>query len=140
MPYNPQLSIQGIQEVQARNAKRIATMQTGGAAEDAVRDAIASLHRYAVSITHVGQYPGGGALRASHRMEVEGLEGMVYIDPGSTSPRRSGRRKYKPAEYGVYEHARGGEHAFYDRTVESEGPQVIARTQARIREAILYAE
>lgn len=139
MAYNPQLSIEGIQEVQARNNRRIAAMQPSGAAGQAVRDAVVALHRYATQITHVGKYVGGGALKSSHRMDVEELEGKVYIDPASTSPRRT-KRKYKPVEYGIYENARGGEHAFYDRTVDEIGDQVSARAQAMIKDAVIYAK
>lgn len=116
-------------------------MQPSGAAGEAARDALIALHSYAVSITHVGVYNvngsfvGGGALRASHRVEVDGLEGQIYIDPNARNPRSTTR----PREYGIYEHARGGEHAFYDRTVDEYGPVVIERVKARVREAILYA-
>jgi hypothetical protein len=72
-------------------------------------------------------------------MEVDGTEGKIYIDPGSVSPRRT-KRKYRPAEYGIYENARGGEHAFYDRTVEEIGEQVKARAVAHIKDAVLYAK
>lgn len=139
MAYNPQLSIEGIQEVQARNNRRIASLQPEGAAGEAVRDAIIALHRYATQITHVGKYEGGGALKSSHRMEVEELEGTVSIDPRSVSPRRT-KRKYRPAVYGIYENARGGEHAFYDRTVDEIGPQVSARAVQKIKEAVIYAK
>lgn len=139
MAYNPQLSIEGIQEATARNNRRIAALKPGGAAEEAARDAIVALHRYAVGITHVGKYEGGGALKSSHRMEVNGLEGMVYIDPSSVSPRRT-KRKYRPAEYGVYENERGGEHAFYARTVEEAGPGVVAEVKRRVIEAVVYVK
>ena len=139
MAYNPQLSIEGIQEVMARNNRRIAALKPEGAAGEAVRDAIIALHRYAVQITHVGKYTGAGALKSSHRMEVDGTEGQVYIDPASVSPRRT-KRKYKPVEYGVYENARGGEHAFYDRTVDEIGPNVSARARQKITDAVLYAK
>lgn len=142
MPYIPQLSIEGIQEVQKRNLARIAALTPAGKAGEAVRDALVALHRYAVSITHVGKYQrngntvGGGSLRASHRIEVSGLEGMVYIDPSAKNP----LSKTKPAEYGVYENARGGEHAFYDRTVNEEGPRVSARVTNDIKAALLYGQ
>lgn len=142
MPYVPQLSIEGIQEVQARNLKRIAALQPSGKAGEAVRDAVVALHRYAVTITHVGRYErrgtviGGGALRASHRMEIHGLTGEIYIDPAARNP----VTKQKPSVYGVYEHERGGEHAFYDRTRDEYGPQVSARVAADIKEALIYAK
>ena len=132
----PQITIEGIEQVLERNQKRIAALQPEGKAGEAVRDAVLSLQRYAISITHVGQYPGGGALRSSHRAEVEGLEGKVYIDPGARSP----RSKTPPREYGVYENARGGEHAFYDRTVSEQGPTVVAEARQHIIEAVVYAE
>jgi hypothetical protein len=142
MPYQPQLSIEGVQEVQKRNLRRIAAMKPNGAAEEAVRDMAVALHRYAVQITHVGRYKvngsyvGGGTLRASHRMDVEGLKGSIYIDPNARNP----RSKVKPREYGIYENARGGEHAFYDRTVDEIGGAVSDRASRKIREAILYAQ
>jgi hypothetical protein len=139
MAYNPKLSIEGIQEVMARNNRRIAALQPDGEGEAAVQEAVIALHRHAVSITHVGKYEGGGALKSSHRMEVNGLEGLVYIDPNSVSPRRSSRRQ-KPVIYGVFENARGGEHAFYDRTVAEIGGTVSNKASRRIAEAVLYGK
>lgn len=141
MPYKLD-NIESIQRVQERNLKRIAALQPTGRAGIAVRDAIVALHRYAVAITHVGRYdrmgvPGkkiGGSLRASHRMEISGLEGQIYIDPNSVNP-----LKQKPVVYGVYENARGGEHAFYDRTVNEEGPSVREKVIVEIKDGLLYA-
>ena len=129
---NIQMTITGIQEVMARNNRRIATMKTGGEAEDAVRDAIIQLHHYAVQITHVDT----GALRASHRMELNGLEGTVYLDPGASNP----RSRVKTSVYGMVENARGGEHAFYDRTIAEIGGKVSDQAQRRIAEAVLYGK
>lgn len=139
MPYNPQWSIEGIQEVLSKNIRRIAAMQPGGRVEDVVRDAVIALHRYAVQITHVGQYPGGGALKSSHRMKLDGLEGIVFIDPSSVSPRR-GNSKQRPAIYGVFENERGGEHAFYDRTVYEIGDAVSGRARQQISEIIVNGQ
>ena len=41
------------------------------------------------------------------------MTGRIYIDPRAVNPRGQ-----KPSVYGFYENKRGGEHAFYDRTVE----------------------
>ena len=139
MPYTPQYTLEGAQEVQARNIRRIANLRPEGAAGEAVRDAAVAMHRHAVQITHVGKYVGGGALKNSHRMSVSDLESLIYIDPNVVSPRR-GKRKYKPAIYGVYEHERGGEHAFYDRTIDEIGGQVKARAVKHITEAVIYAK
>lgn len=140
MPYTPQLTLEGAQEVQDRNMRRIANMKPDGAAGEAVRDGAVALHRHAVQITHVGQYVGGGALKNSHRIKVEGLESVIYIDPAVVSPRRVGRKKQKPSVYGVYEHERGGEHAFYDRTVNEIGDSVKHRAARHIMEAMIYAK
>ena len=112
------LEIRGIQEVQAANNRMMAAFKPRGALEKAIHGATMRAHRYAVAITHVDT----GALRASHRMRMErrGMRGVVYIDPGSVNPRSSVR----PYRYGVYEHDRGGDHAFYERTVEEEGPRI----------------
>lgn len=105
-----EFAIKGIQEAQAVNAKMIARLQPNGEVAQKIKDLTISAHRYAVSITHVLT----GSLRASHRMELKGLRGRIYLDPQAVNP-RSGQ---KPAVYGFYENKRGGEHAFYDRTVE----------------------
>lgn len=113
------LDIKGIQEVQAANNRMIAAMKPRGALGKAVQRGTIRAHRYAVAITHVDT----GALRASHRMRSErrGLRGRIFIDPGSRNPRSNVR----PYQYGVYEHDRGGEHAFYERTVVEEGPRIL---------------
>jgi hypothetical protein len=78
-----------------------------------------------VSITHVWIVLGGG-LRAAHRMQREGLAlWRIYLDPLAVNPR--GQR---PAVYGPVEHARGGEHAFYER-VELERGQDIGESMGR---------
>lgn len=104
-----QLTIRGIQEAQRWNLRAIAAMQPDGQFGRAIQYATTIVHRHAVSITHVDT----GALRASHRIQLDGLRGRIYIDPSSVNP-DSGAR---PAVYGAIEEARGGSHAFYRRTV-----------------------
>lgn len=111
-------SIQGIQETQQANLRQVAAMQPSGRFGEMIRQATLAAQRYAVMITHVDT----GTLRASHRVEVMGLRGQIYIDPVSISP-KGGR----PAVYGVAEHNRGGSHAFYART-ESEAGERIAQS------------
>ncbi len=93
-------------------------MKPSGAFGAAIQTATILAEQAAVAITHVDT----GSLRASHRGKVNGLRGVINIDPGSVNP----RSKQKPAEYGYYEHMRGGEHAFYQR-VEREDGMRIAR-------------
>lgn len=110
--------IQGLQELQEKNLRTIAALQPSGRAGQAIKDATIAAHRYAVSITHVWWYKGGG-LKASHRMEVKKNTGRIYIDPNAVNPRGQ-----KPSIYGPVEHARGGSHAFYERTEKEAGPQI----------------
>lgn len=111
-----EFEIRGIQEAQADNAKRIAALKPNGELGQVIKDQTIGAHRYAISITHVIT----GSLRASHRMELKGLHGRIYIDPASVNP----RSKQKPVVYGYHENKRGGAHAFYDRTIEEYGSKV----------------
>jgi len=122
--FDVSLTITGIQEAQRANLEAVAALRPSGAFGRAVIYAATAAHRYAVAITHVDT----GALRASHRIEVQGLRGRIYIDPGSANP-RSGQ---KPVVYGPYEHARGGSHAFYQRVVDEKGGEIGNRAMQMI--------
>ncbi len=125
MTFDVKATITGLQEAQAQNLRRIAALQPSGAFGEAIRVATVAAHRYAVALTHVDT----GALQASHRVEVSGLRGRVSIDPSGTNP-RSGVR---PTEYGVYEHQRGGEHAFYERTVREHGAEICRQARLDVK-------
>jgi hypothetical protein len=116
MAFNVKLSITGLQEAQAANNRAVAAVSATGALGRAVQYGTVAAHRYALGLTHVDT----GALKSSHRMELSALRGVVYIDPGASNP-RSGQR---PAVYGPYEHARGGDHAFYQRVVDEYGTEI----------------
>lgn len=93
-----------------------------GGARNAFRRAIGRAaersQRYARRITHVDT----GELQGAHRATYTGsLRAEVYIDRG-----RRNIRGGRPHIYGVYEHARGGGHAFYARTVNEEGGAIMA--------------
>lgn len=108
--FDVNLTITGLQEAQNANARLIAMMEPDGAAGEATRYVTVGLERLAIAATHVDT----GSLRASHRSEVLGLFGRVFLDPNATNPRTG----QLTSEYGVYEHERGGEHAFYDIAIE----------------------
>jgi hypothetical protein len=150
---NISASIASIQRMQDDNLRKIGALSPQGELGEAVRDVMVGAHRYAVSITHVGRYiqtrsgkyryarpgeaaRGGGALRASHRMEFaedgQGATGRIFIDPSTINPLTG----HKPVEYGLYEHRRGGEHAFYARTIGEYGPRALARAGKRITIAL----
>lgn len=120
------ITIRGLQEAQQDNLMRIAMLQPGGAIGRAIQYATTEAHRYAVSITHVYWYRGGG-LRASHRIALQGDKGRVFIDPNAINPR--GQR---PAIYGPAEHAHGGSHAFYARTEREAGLRIAKAAGAGI--------
>jgi hypothetical protein len=115
------IDIQGIQEAQAQNNRRIAALQPTGALGAAIIAGATMAHRYAVAITHVWRYKGG-ALRAAHRMWISKsqAQGVIAIDGSAINPRGQ-----KPATYGVFEHARGGSHRFYERVIDERGQQII---------------
>jgi len=114
------IQIYGIQEAQAAMLRGAAAVKPSGALGCVIKDATARAHRYAASITHVDT----GALRASHTMQASGFHGSVYINPSAA--RSDGAR---PAEYGPVEHARGGAHAFYARTVAEAGQRIVKDSQ-----------
>lgn len=120
------LTIEGLQELQAVNLQMIAALQPSGAFGRAIKYATTASHRYAVAITHVDT----GALRASQRMEVDdrALRGRVFIDQTARNP-VSGSLT---AVYGVAEHARGGEHAFYERVIDERAEAIAAEAERLI--------
>lgn len=99
------LTIRGLQETQAKNLRRIARLEPGGEFGTMIRNTTVYTHSEAVKVTHVDT----GTLRASHRMQITNVRGLVFIDPSAVNP-RSGA---KPVDYGPVEEARGGSHAFY---------------------------
>ncbi|MCO5182185.1 MAG: hypothetical protein M9896_19275 [Candidatus Promineofilum sp.] len=108
--------IEGIREAQQGVLRTAEAATPRGAMPAAVKEGTLAAHRYAVSRTHVDT----GALKASQVVDIRGNRGIVYLNP---SARRSDGRR--PAEYGVYEHQRGGSHAFYARTVQEDGRSIL---------------
>ena len=111
------VSIRGLQEAQQANARMIANLRPSGVFGRAIRDVVAERQRYQMSITHVDT----GALRASSRMKMEGLKGIVFLDPNAINPRSGARTSV----YGMIEDARGGTHAFGKRTATEGMPTII---------------
>jgi len=99
-------SIRGLQEAQAANNRLIAAIQPNSGLGRGLLYLTTAVHRDAVATTHVIT----GSLRGSHRMAQESpLRYRIYIDPGAVNPRSN---QY-PSIYGMFEHGRGGSHAFY---------------------------
>lgn len=113
-------TITGIQEALAANLRAIAAAKPEGALGQAVMIATTDLHRYAEYITHVQT----GTLRSAHRIGVLGAaRSEIYIDPSAVNPRTHERA----ADYGPTEEARGGDHAFYERTYKERGDVAAGR-------------
>ena len=119
------VGMEGLQEAQAGNEKTIAALKPSGLMGRAVLYLTTQAHRHAIYAT---PWDSGG-LRASHRMEVKGLRGQVFIDPGAVNPMQGNTR---PSEYGERLHdqgmvpgVRGGIRAFYQYTVEVGGPSMM---------------
>lgn len=112
-------TVQGQREA-AEAVQRIEREIAGanGAFSRAVGRAAESAMRYARELSHIDT----GELQGSHRARYVGSKrAEVYIDPSVINIK--GRR---PGLYGEYEHARGGSHAFYARTVSEYGPEILA--------------
>lgn len=124
---NIQAHIRGLEAAQRVNANRIARLQPNGDLGAAIRDIGLYAQRIAMQVTHRDT----GTLSASHRVGFapNGESGLptsrVFISPTAINP----RSKTRPTEYGIYEHRRGGSHAFYTLTRGS--AESYARTRAR---------
>lgn len=109
-------TIEGLQEAQRGNLKLIASLKPNGELDQAIRTGTIAAQRYAVIETHVDT----GALKASHRIRMSYLMGEVFIDPSARNP----RTHQLTSQYGVVEHERGGEHAFYENTYHKYGDRI----------------
>lgn len=124
------LTITGIQEAQNEMVKTIARLEAPGARQRVILYATTAAHRYLVAHTHVDT----GAYRAAQRMEIKGEHGHLYVDAAAVNP----RTKERPAEYSVYEEARGGSHAAYQRTFEEAGPRILEETREMLAREMIY--
>lgn len=124
-------TIRDIQRAQKANETLIRNLDPRHALGEATRLVLADMHRYTLVVTHIDT----GSLRAAHRMDFRTkpttATGIISIDPGATNP----RTRERPADYGQEEHARGGEHAFYNRAVAENadraldlGTRILARS------------
>lgn len=97
------IDIKGMQEAQAAVLKVIAALKPTGAVGKATQVMTIRAFRWVIIQTHVAT----GALKASRRMEVQELKGIIFT--------ASGRNKYghNPRGYDVPEQARGGSHQTY---------------------------
>lgn len=104
-----------------------------GLMKETIEGILEDLTNYAESITHVET----GTLAGAHMWEYDShkMQGRIFIDP--TRAKYEGpaviwnvgimtvSRVQYAAQYGFFEHERGGEHAFYERTYKERAPEVM---------------
>lgn len=124
-----QTTIQGMEDAQRIMLRAVQAVDPKGGAGRAVKKALFIAQAYAASITHQDT----STLSRSHIIQYDG--GAVgYVQP---SPYNINPRSHKPASYyAIYEEARGGAHAFYQRTITEIGPRIVDTVGAEIRREI----
>ena len=100
-----------------------------GAIERATEEA----RKYAASVTHVDT----GSLQGAHETEIDSARNVGYVQISQSA--RNPESNTPPFEYGVYEHERGGAHAFYQRTVDDRGEQIGGDALSLIVESVRNA-
>lgn len=128
------LTITGLQEAQEANAQAIAAVSPSGGLGKAVQVATTEAQRWAIYYTPWATR----ALATSHRMELQGERGRIYIDPSATNP----KSRTPPSVYGPHLHAQGkisgllgGVRAFYAQTVDVKGRHIL-----RLADKVLKGE
>lgn len=94
-----------------------------GSFSQLIRETLEEFRDYARGITHVST----GTLAESHAVFYDAGHQRGEVRPDSTFSRRQGRSgRLQPVDsYAAAEHARGGSHAFYARTLAEYGPAVM---------------
>jgi hypothetical protein len=125
-----QFRVSGYDRV-ARLARELAGGQKyRGYIRDAIVGALQDLTNYAKSIAH--KETGLLASAISYEYNTSSMVGRLFISPRYV--RASGNRLHFAWIYGSFEHARGGEHAFFERTMNERSAFSVARElNARIR-------
>jgi hypothetical protein len=125
------ISLRGLKSLQRANQQLAIAVKPKGGLGRAIQLATVDAHRHAIWNTPWDTT----VLRHSHRVEVKGAKGRIFIDPAAFNVAR-GR---KPAVYGAELHThgmrpgrRGGVRAFYQYTVEHDGPEIASKAIKRM--------
>lgn len=114
-------TLDGLQELQAAMDQVQAALQPDNVLGRGIQTATRKLYDHARRVTHRET----GTLAAAHRWafleQGGGPRGVVFLEPGV----RNVRSGAPVGRYGPIEHARGGDHAFYGRTIAEAGDQAI---------------
>jgi len=117
------ITVRGYEEIQAANMRILEGMKPDGALGRAVLYATRALQQGTASRAHRDT----GTLAASQMAEVQGLQGRVY-----TADNANPKSGDLASVYGPFEEARGGDHAFYNQTMESDAPTILEVAGAQI--------
>lgn len=111
-----ELYLTGDKDISLTLGRAAAAVLPSGGLGRAVVYTANELRRYAASITHVDT----GTLAGSHRLTLLG-DASARVAPGEDRNPKSGQ---PASRYAPYEHARGGGHAFYERTLDEAGRRI----------------
>jgi hypothetical protein len=117
------IEIKQLAETQARLKRLLEDVSARGGLRGAFAKATLRALRYVIAITHVLS----GRLKNSHFPRV-GVQGNQVYGSVSTN-----------VAYASIEHARGGSHAFYERTVKEEGDAIRGDVEAYVDDAVRRA-
>lgn len=117
------IEIEGLRETQARMERLLEEISAQGGLEAIIAKGTLRAHRYAVGVTHFIS----GRLRNSHFPQVTATANQVYGTVGTN------------VAYAMIEHNRGGDHAFYERTVNEDGAGIVAMMENDIAAAVQRA-
>jgi hypothetical protein len=114
-----EISVKGLEELQAENQRLMAAVSTqpGGGMRNSMALALLQMQRYAIGITHVKT----GRLKNSIFVEQE-ARGNTLVGHIATN-----------VAYAIHEEDRGGDHAFFARTVREEGPRINSIFDSAVR-------
>lgn len=112
--------LQGLQEAQSRLARLVQRVGAGSGLRAIIARAVLRAHRYTTMIVHVDT----GRLKNSLFPRVTMQSNQAYGVVGTN------------VMYAPYEHDRGGSHAFFERTVQEDGPAIVRQVEDDIRREV----
>lgn len=113
------MHVKGLKEAQRAMVNTVAALEPNGPAQAAIQFATLGAHRYMTTIVHVRT----GRLKNSLFPEIDGLTGEIITN----------------VNYAPYEEARGGPHAFMQRTQDEQMPQLAEKTMQLFETAVFSA-
>lgn len=110
------LQIQGLEETQRRLVALADEVRASGGLEGIIASGTLRAHAYATKVVHVLTGRLKNSLHPRVHTRGNNVHGVVRTN----------------VLYAPYEHARGGSHAFFDRTVKEEGKAIVKQIESEI--------